>query len=278
MPALRHYGFRRALACAAMVIVATACGAQTPVDQHAAATTPPLPAYPDQAVPSVYFQASSASGLPSPAPPMLSTTSSVTTASHVVEQPIADVASERDRRRLGPSKNQRLPVADERTPPTAATSLLPEFGLPLDSIYTTGTALAIVLGLFLLCAWTLRRGGRKSVQMLPAEVVSVLGRVPLAGRQFAQLVRVGNKLVLLSITPSGVERLTEITDPVEIDRVLGLCLQRESHSSTSEFDDVFRQLAKETPPEGFLGREATPFVARSAADAYSAYRGGAERV
>jgi hypothetical protein len=118
--------------------------------------------------------------------------------------------------------------------------------------------------------------------------VSVLGRVPLAARQFAQLVRVGNKLVLLSVTPAGAETLTEITDPVEIDRLLGLCLERQSHSSTSEFDDVFRKLATETAPAGFLGQDTLPLAAGhsapslagrrvAASDAYAAHRGGADR-
>ena len=80
----------------------------------------------------------------------------------------------------------------------AAAKSLPSFGLPVDSIYTTVTALAVVLGLFLLGAGLVRRGGKKSNGRLPEEVVSVLGRVPLAARQFAELIRVGNKLVLVS--------------------------------------------------------------------------------
>jgi hypothetical protein len=85
--------------------------------------------------------------------------------------------------------------------------------------------------------------------------------------------------VLVSITPDGAEPLTEITDPVEIDRLLGLCRQRTPHSSTAEFDQVFRQLAEEAAPGGFLGDEAPPFDARLAvaSDAYAAYRGGAAR-
>jgi flagellar biogenesis protein FliO len=155
--------------------------------------------------------------------------------------------------------------------------VLPKLGLPLDAIYTTGTALAIVVGLFLLCVWALRRGGRKTTAVLPEEAVSVLGRVPLAARQFAQLVHFGNKLVLLSVTPTGTETLTEITDPAEVDRLLGLCMQRKTHSSTSEFEEVFRKLATE-PAEGeFVDRGSMRPTARAATDAYAAYRGGADR-
>jgi flagellar protein FliO/FliZ len=81
----------------------------------------------------------------------------------------------------------------------------------------------------------------------------------------------------LSVTPAGAEALTEITDPAEVDRLLGLCLERRPHSSTSEFDQVFRELTKESAPAGFLGQEATPVAPRTATDAYAAYRGGASR-
>ena len=42
-------------------------------------------------------------------------------------------------------------------------------------------------------------------------------------KQEMQLVRLGNKLLLLAVTPEGAETLTEITDPVEIDRLSELC-------------------------------------------------------
>jgi flagellar biogenesis protein FliO len=130
------------------------------------------------------------------------------------------------------------------------------------------------VGLFLTCAWAVKRGQKKSNRALPEGVVNVLGRVPLAARQFAELVQVGNKLVLLSVTQHGVEPLTEVTDPAEIDRLLGLCLQRHSKSTTAEFDQVFRQLAEETAPQGFLGAETAHHGLRSPADPFAAYRGG----
>ncbi len=40
---------------------------------------------------------------------------------------------------------------------------LMDFGIPMKSIYTMGTGLAIVVGAFLLFAWVLRRGGRGRV-------------------------------------------------------------------------------------------------------------------
>jgi len=88
----------------------------------------------------------------------------------------------------------------------------------------TGTAsLGLVLGLFLLVVWSVRRGVPKGAGLLPAEAVEVLGRAPISGRQQMHLVRCGNKLVLLSATGAGVETLTEISDPVEVARLQEIC-------------------------------------------------------
>ena len=148
---------------------------------------------------------------------------------------------------------------------------------PAGSLYTIFSALAIVIGAFLIFAWLLRRGGRRTAAALPADVVSVLGRVPLAARQCAQLLRVGNKLVLVSITPTGAETLTEVTDPAEVDRLVGLCQQYSPHSTTKAFEQVFRQLSRESAPSGFLGGESLPQSLSSAAAAYRAHRGDTAR-
>jgi len=179
-------------------------------------------------------------------------------------------SAKEDRRRLAPHRRET-----SKASPDFAADALPSFGLNFDSIYTTGAALAVVLGVFFLCAALVRRGAKKANARLPEEVVSVLGRVPLAARQFAELVRVGNKLVLVSVTPHGAEPLTEITDPAEIDRLVGLCRQGQKGSSSEEFDHIFRQLAEESAPTGFLGNEAPRVDSRLAApaDVYSAYRG-----
>jgi flagellar biogenesis protein FliO len=180
----------------------------------------------------------------------------------------------RDPRKLSPPKTNTSTADATLIRPAAAHSFLPDFGLPFEAMYTTGTALAIVVGLFLLCAWALRRGARKSSTLLSSDVAQVLGRVPLAARQFAELVHVGNKLVLLSVSAAGAEPLTEITDPIEVNRLLGICKQQDGRSSTAEFDEMFRQLSEEAAPDGFLGEEVIRLDARSAAGAYAAQQGG----
>jgi flagellar biogenesis protein FliO len=174
-------------------------------------------------------------------------------------------AAANDKRHLPPPSATSQPVqakyGDNRDSAARDVARQTSLGLPLHTVYTVVSALAIVIGAFLICAWLLKRGGRApAAQSLPTDVVSVLGRVPIDTRQVAQLLRVGNKLVLISLTASGAETLTEVTDPVEVDRLVGLCQQAQPDSTTKAFEQVFQQLSREPAPGGFLGSAAAPPV------------------
>jgi flagellar biogenesis protein FliO len=199
----------------------------------------------------------------------------------VFEAPNAPPADTGNRRLAPPQQipsTAGAPGADKRPVGTPA-AFRPrfEFGLPIGSLQTILSALAIVIGIFLLFAWLLRRNGQKTGAALPAEVVGVLGRVLLAPRHVAELLRVGNKLVLVSITPAGAEPITEVSDPVEVDRLVGLCQQYNPHSTTKAFEQVFRQLSREAAPGGFSGNDSLPQTISSAAAAYRAHRGETAR-
>lgn len=165
-------------------------------------------------------------------------------ASSTVRQGHRDSAERSQPRPNLPKKSLPLPprgtshnaAADN---PNADRPFKPASGLP------TGLAsLAVVLGLFLAVAWAVRRGMPAGPAKLPSEAVEVLGRAPLAGRQFAHLIRCGNKLLLVHVAPGCAETLTEITDPVEVDRIAGLCRQAHPQSATTSFRQVFQQWGK----------------------------------
>jgi len=134
----------------------------------------------------------------------------------------------------------------------AAPGLLPRRSTPssttggrpngLAQLWTTGAALALVLGLFLVVMWTVRRAAPKTLAALPAEVVETLGRAPLAGRQYVHLVRCGQKLLLVNVTADGAKTLTEIDDPVEVDRLAALC-QQSRPGAAAAFRQVFEQFS-----------------------------------
>ncbi len=82
----------------------------------------------------------------------------------------------------------------------------------------------------------------------------VLGRASIAKGQQVQLLRCGDKLLLVCTTPEGTETLTEIENPDEVTRLAGLC--KSAQAATA----AFRQAAQQ-----FAGRSAEPeFAVRSA--------------
>jgi flagellar biogenesis protein FliO len=144
---------------------------------------------------------------------------------------------------LAPRRSARL-EHEERDSEGAVNR--PQGGAWSTSVTVIGS-LSLVLGLFFACAWLMRRGMPGAIGPLPKGVVEVLGRTPLPGRQQMQLLRVGNKLLLVHLSLAGAETLTEIVDPAEVDRICGLCLAHAAGSSTRSFHEVLDQLGRERP-------------------------------
>ncbi len=128
---------------------------------------------------------------------------------------------------------------------------LPASGLP--STLAVFASLCFVIGLFLTVVWLIKRAQPAAGRRLPAEVLETLGHTTLGARQDAQLIRLGNKLLLVATVPGGMETLAEITDPVEVDRLAGLCRQAQADSSTGSFRQVFKQFGRQKAPAGFVG-------------------------
>lgn len=114
-------------------------------------------------------------------------------------------------------------------------------------------ALAVCLGVFFLVVWFTKRNAPQGNSKLPSEVLESLGRLSVGARQHLQLFRVGRKLILVNMTPSGAETLTEITDPAEVERLVGICQQARPDSATATFKQVLADFEKEPTPRGFLG-------------------------
>jgi flagellar biogenesis protein FliO len=108
------------------------------------------------------------------------------------------------------------------SPPTSAQRGDAQAG-PTKPLVTGAASLGIVLGLFLLVVWVARRGTPGRSALVPSEAVEVLGRAPFVARQYVHIVRCGNKLLLVYFSQHGAQTLTEITDPAEVERLVGLC-------------------------------------------------------
>jgi len=114
---------------------------------------------------------------------------------------------------------------------------------------TVLASLGFVLGLFLVCARLLRRGMPQTARPLPKEAVETLGRMSLPGRRQGQLLRVGNKVVLVSFSAAGADVLVEIDDPAEIDRLAGLCAAADPQGATQSFRGIVEHFFREKPPD-----------------------------
>ncbi len=145
--------------------------------------------------------------------------------------PASDTPASDESRHLAPrSKPAAQLAAEGQSLSDGIKSRLPASFSKLDSLTTAGAGLAIVVGLFFVCMWLLRRSsGAKHGGLLPNEAFAVLGRAPLTPQIFAQLLRVGNKLVLVAISADGIQPLTEVIDPLEVDRLTGVCASGRGH-------------------------------------------------
>ena len=123
------------------------------------------------------------------------------------------------------------------------------------TIVTTISSLMIVLGMFFVCIWFMRRGSRSAGTRLPDGVLQVLGRSSFTGKQQLYLVRLGNKLLLLNVSATSSEPLAEITDASEVDRIVGLCQQDQPGSVAASFRQVLTQLSHAAPAESVKQRD-----------------------
>lgn len=80
-------------------------------------------------------------------------------------------------------------------------------------------ALAAVAALLLAARYLVKRAGKNPVGGAPG-VVGVLARKALGPRQELVLVRLGAKLILVGASPNGLNAISEVTDPQEVQRLV----------------------------------------------------------
>ena len=90
---------------------------------------------------------------------------------------------------------------------------------------TTAFSLAVVLGLFAGLVWVSRRYGNGSMTQsrVPSDIMKSLGTTAIDARTQVTLLRCGNRIIVIAQTANGVHPLSEITDPVEVNRLTMAC-------------------------------------------------------
>jgi flagellar biogenesis protein FliO len=103
---------------------------------------------------------------------------------------------------------------------------------------TFGTLAGIVV-LIVVGARFWKKHGPKLSGGLPVEAVEVLGKRNIDTRQAIVLVRLGSRILVLGSTANGLRTLSEVTDPVEVDYLAGLCHHRDADNGVAQ---TFRSL------------------------------------
>ena len=119
-------------------------------------------------------------------------------------------------------------------------------------IISIGSTLLIVIAAFFILAIFLRKVSPQSGRVLPKEAFECLGRYFLTQKHQVQLLRVGSRIVLVSVLPDGVRTLAEITDPDEAVALLGLCRRLDTNSATEMFRKTVASMSEEElsrPPQ-----------------------------
>jgi len=92
-----------------------------------------------------------------------------------------------------------------------------------QAVLRVAASMAIVLAVFFMVVWFLRRSLPQQSRVLPSDAFEILGTAALSARHSIQLVKVGNKLLVISLAVGGASSLAEIDDKEEVDRLLRLC-------------------------------------------------------
>ncbi len=94
-----------------------------------------------------------------------------------------------------------------------------------SALYSTLGALAVVVLLVLGLARLWKKHSPAGRTTITSEALTVLGRKQLDPRNAVLLVRIGSRILVLGASAEGLRPLCEVTDPVEVDVLAGMCRQ-----------------------------------------------------
>jgi len=123
--------------------------------------------------------------------------------------------------------------------------------MPLLSVLGS---LCLVLGAFFMFVLFMKKVGPKTGGNLPREALENVGRYPLNQKLQLNLIRLGNRLILVAVTPDGgVETISEIESPDEVAQILAQCRKLDPNGSQAQFKTVLDEFAQEKNHGGFFG-------------------------
>jgi flagellar biogenesis protein FliO len=151
----------------------------------------------------------------------------------------------------------RLPLQPRVTEPTsksATTSAISKFSIPNFSQSATRmvAALAVVLGAFMVLLWVTKKIQGPSQSIMSKQTLEVLGQKQINKIHSLHLIRLGQRILLVSASDSSVTCLSEINDPLEVAQLLETNSQagESSELPQSSFKRIFAQY-EQNPNETF---------------------------
>lgn len=167
-------------------------------------------------------------------------------------EPVAEQKAEADAKEpkeIKPAKNP-----EDVVPPDVPTKedFLPELEeqeplMPAYSIWRVVFGLAFVIALILLISYALRYLANRGLRLdIRGRHIRILDNIQLGVNRTLYLVQVGTKIVLLASTDKGINYLTEITDPAEVEIILE---ELKTAPETSSFTSQLRGAAARGPKQ-----------------------------
>ena len=143
------------------------------------------------------------------------------------------------------------------------------------ALWRTLGVLSLSIAALLAASWWFKRFAPHQATAIPSEVVEVLGRTSLGLRQQAQVVRFGDKLLLVAVGAAGCDTIAAIDDPAEVRRLTALCLgdnhAASPHQTASQ--EAFNSVMRRAATDGKKQRSG-PDAAASLAAKLAARQGG----
>lgn len=125
---------------------------------------------------------------------------------------------------VSPAPAQNSPLFTSENASTVENPAVPEAKIT----FTTGMkklvfSVAAVTLVFMVLLLVLKKFTPGGAPQLPKDVFEVLGKAPLVFRQQLYMMRCGKKIFIVSLSQNGLDRIGEIEDPEEVERLARRC-------------------------------------------------------
>ena len=118
-----------------------------------------------------------------------------------------------------------------------------ELARPLDTLKVVAS-LAVIIVFVVAAVWALRRFAPGAVKMYSSENLKVISRTYIAPKQMVCLMKAPGKLLVVGSTQTSISLLSEITDPNQIELILGSAEAASARGASAAFRELLSGSAR----------------------------------